>query len=236
MNRAPLSVAIVLLLLPATVSGQEASQIYQLQCFDDGTLIAKSSDLRLVALKEGRWQPLSLVAEDVLRLWRSPDDRLFAVAHGQPWAAVEVPHTAGRGTRWEVPSGIGFMRFTSLNGVDVVTPDRIFRLDPGGKLTDLGETPVGGSGQWASRRAPEVLVAKGMSVVCTGTSEHPDNYVGGSCQEGKGTYVYRVDFGDGLCCESDAAHFTSPFICGDVVISALRDEREAPPGPQDDPG
>jgi hypothetical protein len=229
MNRTSLSTAILLLLLPATVSGQAAFEVYELQCFNDGTLIGVSSDLRLVTLRDGRWQPLSLGATGVLRLWRSPDDRIFAVADGQPWAAIEVPDTGGTGTRWEVPSGIGFMRFTSLNGIDVVTPDRISRLDPGGKLTDLGETPVGGSGQRASSRAPEILVAKGMSVVCTGSSDHPDDSVGGSCQEKNGSYLYRVDFGDGLCCESEAGHFTNPFVCGDVVISSLlRDARHPP--------
>jgi len=228
MKRGWLPIAVLLLLLPATVSGQAAFDVYEMQCFNDGTLIGVSSDLRLVTLRGGRWQPLPLDATGVLRLWRSPDDRIFAVADGQPWAAVEVPHTAGPGTRWEVPSGIGFMRFASLDGIDVVTPDRISRLDPGGKLTDLGETPVGGSRQRASLRAPEILVAKGMSVVCTGSSDHHDDSVGGSCQERSGTYLYRVDFGDALCCESEAGHFTNPFVCGDVVISSLRDARHVP--------
>jgi hypothetical protein len=228
MNRGWLRMAVLLLLLPATASGQVAFDVYEMQCFNDGTLIGVSSDLRLVTLRAGRWQPLPLDATGVLRLWRSPDDRIIAVADGQPWAAVEVPHTTGAGTRWQVPSGIGFMRFTSLDGIDVVTPDRISRLDPGGKLTDLGETPVGGSGQRASGRAPEILAAKGMSVVCAGSSDHHDDSVGGSCQERNGKYVYRADFGDALCCESEAGHFTNPFVCGDVVISSLRDARQVP--------
>jgi hypothetical protein len=228
MNRGLSRMAVLLLLLPATASGQAAFEVYKLQCFNDGTLIGVSSELRLVTLRGGRWQPLSLDATGVLRLWRSPDDRIFAVADGQPWAAVEVPHTAEPGTRWEVPSDMGVMRFASMNGIDVVTPDRISRLDPGGKLADLGETPVGGSGQRASLRAPEILVAKGMSVVCTGSSDHHDDSVGGSCQERNGKYLYRADFGDALCCLSEAGHFTNPFVCGDLVISSLRDARYVP--------
>ena len=231
MNRAPLAVAIPLLVLPTTVFGGPKLEIVDVTCFDNGTLVGHTLDLGLVVLKEGHWQPLA-VEQSLLPLWRSPDGRVFDITlGGDPWSVVELTRDSGAGTHWKVPTSVGAMRFTSLNGVDVVTPNRIYRLDPGGGLTDLGETPLGGSGRRSSTRAPEILVTKGMTVVCTGTSEHPDDNVGGSCQDRNGTYVYRVDFGEPLCCGSGVAHFTAPFVCGDAVISALRNEMHHP-GPE----
>ena len=51
---------------------------------------------------------------------------------------------------------------------------------------------------------------------------HHDDSVGGSCRDGKGTYLYGVAFGEPLCCNGGEASFATPFVCGDVVVSATR--------------
>jgi hypothetical protein len=219
--------AVLLFALSTPAVGRPAFGIWQAQCSGNGTPVAQTSDFRLVRLENGAWAPLSTV-KDVLRLWRSPDGRIFAVAY-DPWRAVHVPEGGRPGTSWMSPDTFGSARFTSLDGVDVVTPDRIYRLDPGGALTDLGEPPVGGSGQPLHGRAPEILVSGRTIVVCTGTSHHPDDNVGGSCREARGAYLYRADFGDPLCCEAGEADFTDPFVCGDAVISAIQPWTPAPP-------
>lgn len=86
------------------------------------------------------------------------------------------------------------------------------------------QTPIGGSGR-PLPRAPEILSAQGTTVVCTETWVHHDDSVGGSCQERSGAYVYLVDFGRPGCCTDGVDSFTAPFLCGDVVISAIRDQR-----------
>jgi hypothetical protein len=230
-TRRLLPALVLLFALRANAFGQPTFEIVEAECFHDGTLVGATSDLRLFVLKKGGWQP-SPLANGVGRLWRSPDDRVFAIAlGGDPWSVVEVARGSGPSTRWAIPTDSGAMRFTSLNGVDVVTHDRVFRLDPGGTLSSLGETPIGGSGQPLHDRAPEILAAGAITVVCTGTSQRADDNVGGSCRQGRGAYLYRVDFGDPLCCESDAPYFTAPFICGNAVISAIRDG--APSHPRD---
>jgi hypothetical protein len=229
-NRRLLAVALLLLALRSPALGQPAFGIRDAECFDDGTLVGRTSDLRLATLRNDQWQPLSF-GKGVLRLWRSPDGRIFAIASGDnSWLAVQVPKDSGPSTRWTVPTDFGAIRFTSLDGaVDVVTHDRLYRLDPGGTATAVGQTPLGGSGQPLRNRAPEILVSRGTTVVCTGTSEHEDDNVGGSCRESRGAYVYRVDFGEPLCCESEAPHFAAPFVCGEVVISTLGNWRPSSP-------
>ncbi len=222
MIRLPLSAAVLLLVLGTTAHGEPGFDIVDLTCFNDGKLVGRTSDLGLAMVSKSGWQRLSL-AKGVLRLWRSPDARIFAIAlGGDPWSAVEVPHDVGPSQRWTVPANIGHINFTSLDGPDVVTPDRVYRLDPGGKVTDLGETPAGAYGQKSPSRAPEILVSSGTTVVCTGTWMHHDDSVGGSCRDGKGTYAYEVSFGEPLCCTEGEASFATPFICGDVVVSAIR--------------
>lgn len=223
MIRSLLAPLILLLALRASASARPTFDVVEAECFHDGTVVAATSDLRLVILRHGHWQPLPLVS-GAGRLWQSPDGRIFAIAlGGDPWLVVEVSPDAKPKARWSIPTDSGAMRFTSLNGVDVVTHDRVYRLDPGGTVTDLGETPLGGSGQPLRNRAPEILVSRGNTVVCTGTSQREDDNVGGSCRERGGAYLYRVDFGEPLCCESDAPYFTAPFTCSDAVISAIRD-------------
>ena len=226
MSRVSLSVAFLLLALPARAFGEPAFgepafEPFSLQCFDDGTLVNETSRLGLSTWKGGRWQALSPDG-GILRLWRSPDDRIFAIDKGDKSFVIEVPHGARPQTRWKLPSDSGWLRFTSLDGPDVVTPDRIYRLDPGGKVTDLGETPAGAYGQRSPSRAPEILVSPQATVVCTGTWMHHDDSVGGSCRDGKGAYAYEVSFGEPLCCTGGEASFATPFICGDVVVSAIR--------------
>jgi hypothetical protein len=211
---------LLLLTIRAKAFGSPKFEIVEAECSHDGTIVGVASDLRLLVLRNEHWQPMP-VAPWVLRLWRSPDDRIFALG-GDPWSVVEVPAGAGPATRWTIPTDFGTMRFASVNGIDVVTHDRVFRLDPGGTLTSLGETPIGGSRQPLHARAPEILAAAGTTVVCTGTSQRLDDYVGGSCLEGRGAYVYDVDFGEPLCCVTDVQSFTAPFICGNAVVSAIR--------------
>ena len=222
MTRRLLSAAVLLLVLGATAHGEPGFDIVDLTCFNDGKLVALTSDLELAMVSKNGWQQLSL-AKSVLRLWRSPDGRVFAIGlGGDRWSAVEVPHDLGPSQHWTVPANSGSISFTSLDGPDVVTPDRIYRLDPGGKLTDLGETPVGANGERSLFRAPEILVSPQATVVCTGTRMRHDDSVGGSCRDGKGAYYYSVSFGEPLCCTGGEASFATPFVCGDVVVSAIR--------------
>ncbi len=225
MNRAMIPAAVLLLALRASAFGKPDTELIDLTCFDDGTLVGQTSDLHLVTLKAGQWLP-SPLAKTILRLWRSPDDRIFAISSDDAWSAVEIPHGGAPGGHWKLETSTGHLRFTSLNGADVVTPDHVYRLDPAGKLTTLGETPIGGSGR-PLPRAPELLAAQGTTVVCTGTWVHHDDSVGGSCREANGAYVYLVDFGEPLCCADDVASFTAPFVCGDTVISAVRNKTQA---------
>ncbi len=51
---------------------------------------------------------------------------------------------------------------------------------------------------------------------------HHDDSVGGSCRDEKGAYLYSVAFGEPLCCTGGEASFATPFVCGDVVVSAIR--------------
>jgi hypothetical protein len=187
--RRSLWAAVLLLALGAKAHGESGFDIVDLECFNDGKLVGRTSDLGLAMVGKNGWQRLSL-AKGVLRLWRSPDARVFAIAlGGDRWSAVEVPHDLGPGQRWRVPADIGHISFTSLDGPDVVTADRIYRLDPGGKVTDLGETPAGANGERSLFRAPEILVSPQTTVVCTGTWIHHDDSVGGSCRDGRGTYI-----------------------------------------------
>ena len=56
-----------------------------------------------------------------------------------------------------------------------------------------------------------------------------DDFVWGNCRELRGTYSYGVDFGEGLCCNEGEGSFATPFVCGDVVVSAIRQwSRSAP--------
>jgi hypothetical protein len=215
----------------AIALGQPASDVVQAQCFADGAVVARTSDFQLAFLRNERWQPPS-PRQDAFRLWRSPDGRIFALAlEGTSWVVVQILEASGPGPRWAVPGADGADRFASLKGIDVVTQDRVYRLDPGGKVTELGPTPIGGSGQPLHGRSPEIIGSPGLAVVCTGTSHHLDDYVGGSCREARGAYAYLVDFGEPLCCDDDEPDFTAPFVCGDAVISALR--KRAPPPAHD---
>ncbi len=221
MIRFPLWATVALLVLGAKAHGEPPVDIYELTCFDDGKLVGRPSDSGLVVRKQSGWQRLPL-EKDVLRLWRSPDARIFAIdLGGKPWSAVEVPHDSGPIQRWTVPADNGSISFTWLDGPDVVTADHIYRLDPGGKVTELGETPAGAHGE-RSLRAPEILVSQGTTVVCTGKRMRHDDFVWGNCRELGGTYSYAVDFGDGLCCNEGEGSFATPFVCGDFVVSAIR--------------
>jgi hypothetical protein len=76
-SRVSLSVAFLLLAFPARAFGEPASEPFDLQCFDDGTLVSETFRFGLSMLKGGRWQALAPEG-GILRLWRSPDDRIFA--------------------------------------------------------------------------------------------------------------------------------------------------------------
>ncbi len=227
MNRRVVLVAL-LLFGSSNATRAQPLEVTGAECFKNGGLVGWTSDLGLAVLEHDQWRPWP-VAKGVLRLWRSVDGEIFAI--GDPaWTAVQLPDDSGAAMRWTIPTDFGAMRFTSLDGrVGVVTHDRVYRLDPGGKTTDVAQTPIGASRQPLRGRAPEILVSQGKTVVCTGTSEREDDYVGGSCRESSGTYVYRVDFGEPFCCESDAARLMTPVVCGDAVISAVIKWATSPP-------
>lgn len=218
-----LAAVILLVIFRGSAVANPRLDVVEAKCFNDGTLLARSSDFRLATLSNDHWQALPL-PHDAFRLWRSPDGRIFATApDGNSWLALQVPERGEPAGRWTIPTSSGANRFTSLDGVDVVTPDRIYRLDPGGRLTDLGETPVGASGRRLPGRAPEILVSPTATVVCTGTSHREYDDVTGSCREAHGAYTYRADFGEPLCCSGDEPSYAAPFVCGEVVISAVRE-------------
>ena len=201
-------------------------RLLDIDCLTDGTLVGRNEDLRAVISRESGWQPLALPGR-VSAPWRSPSGRVFVVEGDNPTTIAELLGGSGTVPRWVLPRAEGrHLRFASLDGIDVVTADRVYRLDPAGKFTMLGETPIGGSRR-PLPRAPELLAANGTTVVCTGTWVHHDDSVGGSCREANGAYTYLVDFGEPFCCTDDVDSFTAPFVCGDAVISAVRDKTQA---------
>jgi hypothetical protein len=197
----------------------DAARIYELSCFSDQSIVAMTNRGRLLIRSGSNWQPAPLAA-DAMRLWRSPDDRLFVVDWNS--IAMDISHGARSATRWQLPRESATPRFAFLDGVVAVTPERIFRLDPGSKATDIGETP-GGPGGLRPNRPPVLIGDNGRLIACYGTSVREDDDVQGECRApALHSYQYLVDFGDPSGAIGESSHFVAPFACGEAVVSVRR--------------
>ncbi len=201
---------------------QNAHRMYEVSCFADQSIVGATDRGHLVIRNGSTWQRSSLTALP-LRLWHSPDDRIFIAEPGPN--IIELPHGTRSAARWALPPDSAIPLLTFLDGVVAVTPERIFRLDPGGKITDIGETPADA---WARRahRAPVLIGAAGRLVTCYGTSFREEDDMQGECAAPPpNSYHYLADFGGPEALAQ--GQLVAPFACGVSIISVRRGVTQA---------
>ncbi len=206
--------------LLAAVIGQTAPgvRVNSISCFADQTIVGLTDRHRIVVRRGSSWSPVLPALEGDF-LWRSPDDRMFAVSAGPLMA--EIPHATRTSARWTFPDGVALPRCAFLNRVVAVTPERMYRLEAAGQMLDIGPTPLDAEG---TRRvqAPHLIGDQEHLVVCFGTSVREDDDREGECQASSPKrYHYPVDFGDPVTA-LQASAFAAPFVCSGVVVSVRR--------------
>jgi hypothetical protein len=203
--------------LAGQVPGHGAT-IVQLACFNDRTVVGVTSVHRVVMSDGGAWRASSIDGD---RLWHSPDDRMFVVGSG-PFVAA-LAHGSSSLTRWNLPAALAFPRLAFLDSVVAVTADRIFRLDPGGKLVSIGNTPVAPD---RIARVPVLFGARGRLIACYQTSHLEADAAKGACvAPPPDNYEYLVDFGDFRAMAE--RKFAAPFACGEAIVSVHRSVTQA---------
>src|SRR5579871_524208 len=187
-------------------------EIYEISCFDDGTVIGVAGAFRVAWWEGSAWRSSSIRGG---HLWHSPDDRVFVVDSGQ--VVEELGREPKSLTRWHLASEIGYPRLIALDGIVAVTNYRMLRLAPAGRIVDLGRAPVAPDG---FRHQPVVFDDRGRRIMCYGTSDREQDAGQGFCfAPSPNKYDYPADFGDW---SPDHDKYVTPFRCGGAIVSTHR--------------
>jgi hypothetical protein len=184
--------------------------IAQMSCLGDQTVVALTSTQHVVVQDGSAWRSLSVDGD---RLWASPDGRVFVIGTG-PFVQEVTPGRKAP-TRWSLPAAVGLPRLTFVQGVVAVTDQKMFRLDQGGKVTEIGTAPIPPD---QIARTPLVISAPGRLVACYETSFREGDAAQGAClAPPPRAYEYLVDFG-GLPALGQRRN-AAPFLCGGAIVS-----------------
>lgn len=195
----------------------------EIACLGESSIVGISEMFRIIAFDGSRWADFG-ISQSASELWRGPDGRLVAWTT-KPDVFDIAP--AAKSTHWRLPETASHPRFASLDGLVAATSKRLYRLDDGGVIKDLGPTPPSLS-PFTHFRGPVILRSEQGLIACFGTSVSEADDTRGHCvRHGPLGYHYEADFGDPGAALGDAATGTFPFACGDVVISALKRATQA---------
>lgn len=177
-----------------------------------------SENFRIIVFDGSRWVT-SGISQSADELWRNPDGRLVAWTT-KPGVFDILP--GGKITQWRLPNTASHPRFASVDGLVAVTSERLYRLEGGGVVKDIGPTPASLS-PFTHFRGPVLLRSDDGPIACFGTSVSEADDTRGHCvRHGPHGYHYAADFGDPGAVLGDVANVTPPFACGDVVISTRK--------------
>lgn len=198
----------LLAILGAQVPGT-IEEIFEISCFDDGTVIGITGSFRVAWWEGSAWRSSPIEGAHV---WHGPEDRVFVVDSDQ--TVQELGREPKTLTRWSLPPATGYPLLIVLDGIVAVTDERMFRLASAGRLIDIGVAPTAPD---RLRRKPVVFDAGGRSIMCYGTSGREQDGGPGFCfAPPPNEYDYLADFGD-----RSLAHekYVTPFRCGGAIIS-----------------